>query len=251
MISVTASSSSVASLRSTIRSTIPASSRTTRPRSPASMASTAIRAIAASSRRRSSRSSREEPGFDERNVPVEHEHLVDVVRQGRHGRRDRVAGAARLGLEGVVDVVAERVADRGGRRRRDDERAAAGRRRRGIDDVGDHRPAAQLVQELRGPGLHPRPETGRQHDGGDPWIVAGTWRGHEGRRRLGAAVRGRIGSGPGAGVSGGWCMFRVARWYRAPSMGVSNLWRLSRRRGAQLSARASRIWSACSSQWTA
>jgi hypothetical protein len=57
LISLTAISSSVASFFSTIRSTMPASSRITRPRLPGSMASTATRAIAAWSIRRSSSSS--------------------------------------------------------------------------------------------------------------------------------------------------------------------------------------------------
>ena len=177
-----ASSSSVASLRLDDPLHGARLVADTRPRSPGSIASTATSAIAAWSRRRSSRSSSSSAGLEQRRVAGQDEDLVDVVGERREGGRDGVAGAARLGLEGVVDVVAERVADGRGRGARDDERAATGRRAAGVDDVGDHRPAGQRVEELRRARLHPRAEAGGHDDRDDPRGGAGTWGVHEGRR---------------------------------------------------------------------
>ena len=142
----------------------------------------------------------EERGLEEGRVAGEDEELVDVVGEGGERRRDRITGPARLGLERVVHVVAEGVADGGGGGARDDQWSTARRLTAGIDHVGDHRPARKLVNQLRPARLHARAETGRHHDGGHVRRRAGTWRVHEERRE-----RARVGedaiptrSGPGA-----------------------------------------------------
>ena len=148
---VASSSSAVASLASTIRSTVPNSLRTTRPRRCGSAAKTLARAIAASSgaprlEDRLDRSRRDRAGHR---------------RTGR-GSRSRPAGS---GLQGGPDArrrcraarpgarsrrVRRSVADGGTGRRGDDDRA--GRRPSavapGVQDEREHRPAAQRVQHL-------------------------------------------------------------------------------------------------------
>ena len=79
-------SSSVASLSSTIRSTVPPSLRTTRPRPVGSMASTETRAIAAWSRPRSSSSVDRSSGLDQRDVARHDQDLLDAVGERLEGR---------------------------------------------------------------------------------------------------------------------------------------------------------------------
>ena len=202
---MTAISSSVASLRSTIaldgarrRRGPPGRGRPGRSRRPRRGRSRPRRGGA---RRAAPREGRLEEG----RVAGQDEDLVDVVRERRRGRRHGVAGAARIGLERVVDVVAEGVADRGGGGARDDERATARCVAAGVDDVRDHRPAGELVEELRHARLHPRAEAGRHDDGSHARGRAGTWRVHEGRRERarvgGAAIPTRSGPGACRGVS--------------------------------------------------
>ena len=77
-----------------------------------------------------------------------------------------MAGAELLGLRGEEDVglVAEALADLVGRvADDDDDRLGPGASRR-VDDVADHRPAADLVQDLGLLRLHPLAVAGRQDD---------------------------------------------------------------------------------------
>ena len=53
----------------------------------------------------------------------------------------------------------------------DDERRLAGRLPRGVEDVGQHRPAADRVEDLGQPRLHARAEAGGQDDGS--WFAVG------------------------------------------------------------------------------
>ena len=151
LISLTASSSSVASLLlddpldgARLVADRPG------PRSPGSIASTATSAIAAWSSAALLEQLVEQRGLEQRRVAGQDEDLVGVVGQRGHGGRDGVAGAARLGLEGVVD--ARRRARRGRPPSRGESRragAAAGGLAAGVDHVGDHRPAGQRVEQLR------------------------------------------------------------------------------------------------------
>jgi hypothetical protein len=107
---------------------------------------------------------------------------------------------SRLGLQGVIDVL-ERVAHTCGRRARDHERASPADFTTCVDDIRDHRPSGQGVEELRRSRFHPRAEAGGHDDRSDPRRGAGTWGVHEGRRGR-AAVGGEAAiptrSGPGA-----------------------------------------------------
>ena len=95
------------------------------------------------------------------------------------------------------------------RRRVDDDRAsgrgAIGRALPGVEDVVEHRTAAQTVEDLGRRRAHPGPESGRQHDGDRAGRRGGTWGVHEVRRRP-ADGRGRRAhrtrSGSGARSSG-------------------------------------------------
>ena len=204
LISLTASSSSVASLRSTIRSTVPASSRTTRPSSAGSIGVDGdegdrglVEAALLEERLEV------DAGRAAATSPVRTRISSTSSGTAARAARDRVAGPARLGLEGEVDRVAEGVADGRGRPGlRDDERAGVAGRPRGpgVEDVGEHRPAAQRVEELGGratsSACRARPPARRPRRAD----ACGTWRVHEGRRE-----RARVGevaiptrSGPGA-----------------------------------------------------
>ena len=184
MISVICRSSSVASLSSTIRSTVPPSLRTTRPRPVGSIASTETSAIAAWSMARASSSDGEQVRAHERHVTREDEDLRDLVVQHVEGGAQRVAGAARDVLERRVGALRDGVPDGLGRRRVDDERPRARRRRGGIEHVVDHRAAADPVEHLGRGRAHARAEAGGEHDGDGPAHGrAGTGRGHGTRRR--------------------------------------------------------------------
>ena len=82
---------------------------------------------------------------------------------GQPGRQ-RVAGAARLCLEGRVGPARDRVPDGLDRRRPDDERAAAGGGLGRVEDVVDHRPAADRMEHLGQARLHPRAEPRGEDD---------------------------------------------------------------------------------------
>ena len=125
---------------------------------------------------------------DERHVAGQDEDLGRVVGDGGHRRADRVAGAAGLVLEREVGPIGEDVADGLDCRGVDDDglrgRGAVGGRGLvpGVEDVGEHRPAAQRVQHLRERRLHARAESRREDHGGGsaglPRHGLGTWRVH-------------------------------------------------------------------------
>ena len=84
--------------------------------------------------------------------------------------------------------------DRLDSRRVDDDRppaaGAVGRALPGVEDVRQHRSAAQLMEHLGRRGMHPRAQPGRQHDGDRVRRRCGTW-GVHGVRRRPAVGRGR------------------------------------------------------------
>ena len=166
LISAICRSSSVASLSSTIRSTVPPSLRTTRPRP------VGIQGVDGDQRDRrvveaaQLEQRRQQVRLDERHVARQDEHLLDAVRQRLEGGAQGVARAARLVLEARCP--------RGPRPRRGRHRWPASRRRRAVrpvaparrvEHVVDHRPAADRVEDLGHPGLHARAEAGREDDG--------------------------------------------------------------------------------------
>ena len=158
-------SSSVASLSSTIRSTVPPSLRTTRPRPVGSRASTETRAIAAWSRPRSSSSEDSRSAWTSGTSPDSDEDLLDVVGELPERGAQRVAGAPRLVLERRVRPVLDRGPDGIGGLRVDDDGPAVRRAGGRVEHVVDHRPAADRVEDLRDPGLHARAQPGREDDG--------------------------------------------------------------------------------------
>jgi len=113
----------------------------------------------------------------------------------------------RLLLEGEHDPVLECLGQRRRRRGVDDDRRSLLRRagclRPRVEDVREHRPAAQVVEDLGRARFHPRAEACRHHDGNGPRRRIGWWRGHVGRRS--GTVAGRPSpprrSGPGARAS--------------------------------------------------
>ena len=133
---------------------------------------------------------------------------------GTRGQRgpDGVAGPARLVLEGERRPARRRPRDRGDRRRVDDDRrrarGAVGRGRPGVEDVGEHRPAAHRVQDLGERGPHARPEPGRQHDE-RPALVVGPDRGWWAVIRRVAAWYGRLVRGVNRPAA-------CRRWPRSP-----------------------------------
>ena len=101
---------------------------------------------------------------DERHVTVEHEEVGPFGGHGRQRGPHRVAGAARLVLQGKDGLVGERRANGGGRGRDDDDRLAARRGPCRVDDVSEHRPAQDRMQQLRRPRSHPRAEARGEDD---------------------------------------------------------------------------------------
>ena len=99
-------------------------------------------------------------GLDQRHVPREYENLADLLGDSLHGRADCVGRAERLVLKGEVGLRGEGLGQGRRRRRVDDQRPAAAYFARGVQDVREHRPSAQLVQDLGLAGLHARPEAG-------------------------------------------------------------------------------------------
>ena len=174
LISVIWRSSSVASLSSTIRSTVPPSVRTTRPRPVGSSASTATSAIAAWSSARASSSAESRSALHERDVARQDEDLLGLRRaapRARRGRRRR----SRVARPGAP-------CRRAPRRRRGRARSRASRRRSGGMPVAPSAASSTYssigrphsgVEDLRDARLHARAETGREHDGDGP----ARWRG--------------------------------------------------------------------------
>ena len=109
-----------------------------------------------------------------------------VAGHGRDGRPERIAGALRRVLDDPVD----------GRRRRPRGRASlagetttsgrSGRVAGGVDDVGQHGPAAERVEDLGAPRSHPGAEPGGEDDDGG--------RRRASRHRAGVPVRAWAGS---------------------------------------------------------
>ena len=193
-ISLPASSSGVASFASTMRSTVPNSPRTTRPSSAGSAAKTLASAIAASSWRRASRTA-------SRSAPVTSGTSPDRTRTSVASAgttasaaptaspvprgsswRAKVARSAKTSITaatgGEKTTTGCRPAD------------AVGGAGPGVEHVGEHRPAAQRVEDLGDRGAHPGAEAGRQHDGDRAGRRIGTWGVHgERRRRAGLVER--------------------------------------------------------------
>ena len=125
--SLPASSSGVASLASTMRSTVPNSPRTTRPSSAGSAAKTLARAIAASSSRRASRTaSRSAPGH-QRHVARQHEDLDRRRRERRRGLRPSASPVPRGSSWSAKSARSAKASTSAiDRRRVDDDRVRAG-----------------------------------------------------------------------------------------------------------------------------
>ena len=111
---------------------------------------------------------RQQLGLEERHVAVHDQDLLNVVGQAAQPGQERIGGAPRLVLAGEVGDVGEGVADGLGRWRVDDQRTRPGHRRGGLEHVAEHRPAAQLVEDLGKARLHPRPESGGEDDRDGP-----------------------------------------------------------------------------------
>ena len=117
------------------------------------------------------------------------------------------------------------VGDRLDRRRVDDDRRSApvapvGRARPGVEHVGEHRPAAQRVEDLGQRRAHPRAEAGRQHDGDGAARRRRVRGGHEGRRRrAGVGRRWSLPTRAGPGACGSAVIDRVAGIVWAPRSG--------------------------------
>ena len=98
---------------------------------------------------------------------------LDVLRERGERGADGVAGPARDVLEREPAAVADDVADGLGRGRVHDDRARRARARAvelgeravpRVEDVGEHRPAAQRVQDLGRPRAHARAEARGEDD---------------------------------------------------------------------------------------
>ena len=188
LISSISSSSSVASRASTMRATSPSSSRTTRPSRPGSIVTTVTSAIAALDRLLGLEQQPEQTRVERAARRRRPRGPRSLRRQDPERREQGVGRPAWLVLEREVGRVGEGLGDRDGRGRIDHERARTGRGRGRLDDVPEHRPAAQLVEDLRTPRLHPRPESGGEDDRDGPGRV---WFGlHQGWGIVGASRAG-------------------------------------------------------------
>jgi len=98
----------------------------------------------------------------ERDIARQDEDLRDVFGDLGQRRADGIAGALRARLERDPYVLVEHGPDglRGGRHHHHGRVLARGLP--GIEDVGQHRAAAQRVEDLRDSGSHPRAEPGRE-----------------------------------------------------------------------------------------
>ena len=204
--SFASSSSAEASRASTIRSTEPNSLRTTRPSSPGSAAKTDASVIAASSSRRCSMIATSWSAEDERHVARQDEDLLHAVSQVREGSAHGIARPARHVLEREAAALADDIPDRLGRGRVDDDRGRRAHARgvqlgRGflprVEDVREHRPAAQRVEDLGCSRVHARAKARGEDDRSRPARRLGPGRGHAGilgglgegvKRRSGAAA---------------------------------------------------------------
>ena len=130
LVSFVSSSSGVASLASTMRSTVPNSPRTTRPSSAGSAENTLARAMAASSARRASSTASMSEPVTSGHVARQDEDLGRVGRDALEGDAHGVAGPGGRRLEGERRPIGERGGDRLDRGRVDDDRRGARRPRR-------------------------------------------------------------------------------------------------------------------------
>ena len=196
-------SSSVASLSSTIRSTVPPSLRTTRPRPVGSMASTETRAMAAWSSPRSSSSVESSPGLHQRARRPTRPGSPPPRRaapRGRPGARRRSRAARPGAPRRPRSATASRTASVAGRV--DDDGPAAGRGGRRVEHVVDHRAPAHRVEDLGHRRLHARAEAGREDDRDRPDLGAS-------RDLRGSRGRAPAGSRPDRRRRCGWA---GARW---------------------------------------
>ena len=108
------------------------------------------------------------PGH-ERDIARQHEDLGRIGGHHREGRVDGVTRPARFVLEREGGPVREDIDHRRDRRGEDHDRPPTsrpvGRARPGVQDEGQHRSAAQRMEDLGQFRLHPRAEPGRQYDG--------------------------------------------------------------------------------------
>ena len=165
LISVSSSSSSVASRSSTMARTRPSSSRTTRPRPVGSRESTDTSAIAASDLTAHLEQGRHEVRGEQRHVAAQHDHLGRALRQ-RPRAPARTASAVPRGSSWTAKSArsANTVPDLVGGRRDDHERAPPGRRGRGLEDVAQHGHAAHGMEDLGQARPHPRAEARGEDD---------------------------------------------------------------------------------------
>ena len=141
----------------------------------------------------------------ERHVARQDEDLGRVAGDALEGDAHGVAGpGGRSSWRANVARSANAVATASTGGRVDDDRRGArrpgGRARPGVEDVREHRPAAQLVEDLGGRRAHARAEARRQDDGGRAI----------GHRRVGRGSRGAPSSPAGRANR----MARDARWAR-------------------------------------
>ncbi len=188
LISSISSSSSVASRASTMRATSPSSSRTIRPSRPGSIVDHRDERDRRARRLLGLEQQPEQTRLEQRHVTVDHEDPGCIRRQDPECREQGVGRPAWLVLEREVGCVREGLGDGDGRGRIDHEGTRSGRGRGRLDDVPEHRPAAQLVEDLRTLRLHPRPESGGEDDRDGPGRV---WFGlHQGWGIVGASRAG-------------------------------------------------------------
>ena len=142
--------------------------RITRPSAPGSRSSNDTSATAAPAPRWRSSRPVDEVRLDERDVAVEDHDLGRVGGHGGQGSPDGVAGpvGALLEREGDARGNASRTAAVAGEV--DHDRVPSGRRTGGVHDVGEHRAAAQRVQQLRDRRPHAGPQPAGQDDGDGP-----------------------------------------------------------------------------------
>ena len=107
---------------------------------------------------------RQELRIHQRHVAGEDQHVLDVVVERGQGGPQGITRAAGNILDGGVRDRGDGVADPLRGRRPDDQRPGPGGLDRRVQDVLDHRTAAERVQDLGQGGLHPRAEARREHD---------------------------------------------------------------------------------------
>ena len=106
----------------------------------------------------------EQHRIDQRHVTREDQHLRRIFRRHDQGRVEGVGRAARSCLEREVGLVPEDLGYSRRVGRVDDQRASIADRTSRVEDVGEHGPAAQIVQHLWLAGLHASAEARREYD---------------------------------------------------------------------------------------